>query len=431
MLGLCKGRIKMINENEAKVKQFFERIASDLKTKENVKLLLYTYVNMDGLGDAAQIGYLQQKLKEKLPDLNVTTLLGCDELMLQVYHRQICELAHTDEKHILIREANDHRLIDVQKCGFDYLIQYPFPNFSYETNALAINEMGKFTPKCMHTGESNQGIGYGIPTLPSPTMIDTNPQWLISAKPYTLHGEGALSDFSWQNSIRRGDYNSEINKAVLQRNVLMYDRILYMQKQFSVQPRWINGTLKKYKQYNGEKDSILDESVGADAFAQIVANKAGGVIVCGGEGLFCQCLAMPHEVPVVFACRYDFQYREIAASMMQLMKIETASLKDLTSKTKQQYRIFRLKDQLIYAFDHEHAYFDLLKQTPIKITTDETVEFNNALSSMYLPMLINMRAVNPNTFPMPQIFKHPNDMLPYHLQLKQKLKERNWFHLIA
>ncbi len=425
-----------MNENEVKVQAFFQQILNDLNAKKPVSLLLYTYVKEDGLGDAAQLGYLRKELAERMPMLPLKVVIGCDDIMLEAKQAQIRELVGGDDVTFFICESNDTRVLKPSNYGCTYMIQYPFPAFRYEeATTLCIYEMGTTREGCVKTGLSENGIGYGIPSLPKEKESDGSDSWLISAKPFIQPG-GGMQDFGLEKKLQLHQESRLTDDPALKRHLIMLNQIKSFQSAYTVKALWLNSVLHTYltrfPKDAAAKDMVLP-SVSAEQIAQSLADKAAGVVVCGGEGLFCQCLAMPHDVPVVFACRYGFQYREIAYTLKGLETCGSAKVGEITAELAQQYRIFFVGDKishLLYAVD-DHHYYDLLEQKLLSLKPEVSLCSSKALSALALPMFLNMQPNRYIQLQWPQIFKDPvNEMLEYHLRLKQELAKKNWFHLI-
>lgn len=425
-----------MNVNEIKVQAFFQQIVNDLKDKKKISLLLYTYVKEDGLGDAAQLGYLRQVLTERMEMLPLKVVIGCDDIMLQAKEAQLRELVGGGDVTFISCESNDTRVIKPSSFDCTYMIQYPYPSFKYEeANALCIYEMGTMRQGCVKTGLLENGIGYGIPSLPDNKESDASDTWLISAKPFIQQGQG-IQDFGLEKMLQDGYAYGLSKDPAMIRHLSMLKQMKGFQKAYKVKLLWLNSVLHTYfTRYakDDEAEAIVMPSVSAEQIKQYLADKAAGVVVCGGEGLFCQCLAMPHNVPVVFACRYGFQYRETAYALKDLETCGSVKSGELTAELAKQYRIFLVDDKklyLLYAVG-DNRYYDLLEQKLISLKPEAMLCFSKAISALTLPMSLNLQPHKEVQLPWPKIFTDPvNEILKYHLQLKQELAKKNWFHLI-
>ena len=343
----------------SKVKEFF----TNFKKSGAKKILLFTIVKEDGLGDAGQLGYLYDKLKSinyfKSNGISVETYAAYHIAQNKDIIKKLAKIEE-DSRLVLIENTKTSEAIIAIKEKLDlvndWIIQYPFPASNFNNDKmLKIKEMGfPALENQLKAGTAYGGIGYGIPNIYTEAALSKEELSLsmIIDKDADNFKNAIFA------SVKPKGYSSEDKRLGILNNLIKMtkeqNRYLVITKNDDFEKteecrsfdKEIFGSITLYKK---DKYKII-HGVFSNAFMRFLMCKiTDGMIISGGEGMFAESLNTAKDYKnksiAVIAGRYDFQYSEIA---FELSKMENLEKIDSIFKNKNKYRIFLDDDNVIY-----------------------------------------------------------------------------------
>lgn len=411
------------------------------------RIFLTTLVKRDGFGDAGQLGYLYDYIRQvvaasrEVHTIVVSTHGEFDEDIIKT-------LAKVEESSGIYLESEDNINVDFF-CGYihnsvrryygkaicdnDYLLVYPYTlnqdggldiYFSKKgvfPKILSVKEMGNLDKNILKTGEMNDGIGYGVPCWEAVGRVEkVKNTWIVNCKTFT-HGVWLSSD------------SKESTKK-------LREKICGMAEQCGVKQLYFLGCNDndgdEYKKIYGVQVQFCGMMASGELRA-LMDNMQDGLIISGGEGFFAESLGS-HGTGVSLLCgHYNYQYLEIAHSL----KEHGENLVQVPEAERSQYRFFynKEKDKFLY-FDDEN-YYNIIDGSETVVKPDDELMSNECLPALYLPLSLNDLNFDeikiPGKFVDTDADDNANAQRAYQRAcaifraLNEQFKENSWFLLLG
>lgn len=473
------------DNNRNEVQQFF----SDLAIGEiNKDLILYSYIQSDGLGDAGQLKLLYHKLLpyENLHHFKITVLCAFN-LKAQIADKKIpkpietsvsseetresyyTETEITEESAawpLVMKELWDIRKNQIQSFfpenvatifyvgtfgevpvdasskpwrahierRSNWEIEYPVPDPEYTTDhILKIKEMGQDLSleiltgmKVYKAGDLYGGLGYGVPANPISIPSDHTE----SAERFflsQLNSQNYLDylNGAWIISAKQFEYSIEGGKPLtIEMQRRIIDNACLAGAKLII---FIGGVNSDSICIEGDTYILYYKSVKNETLRDLMSKVKNGVIVSGGEGMFAESLSNEDdETASVLAGRYIYQYNEIAHALLER---EELAEWDGTKEAGKKYRFFYHSDKNDF-FYYDDDEFKNLRFTgfgeQILTMTDEQIP--KLLCSPSLSALYLPLSINGGDYKKPNITI--NVMKKTFADMKKQLQRGSWFGLI-
>lgn len=420
--------------NKRQVKDFMKQACVD---DPSGRIFLTTLILGDGLGDAGQLGILYHELYQHttkqvyvIPGLcdpsvprqeSIRKLIPCED--------EYFDWFDSDPEEDFIKHVQNINSSIGKKLPFinkqDYIIFYPytighmcFPDIhkSDQTvidlfkhnHILLIKEMGDVIKHVFKTGEYGDGIGYGIPRI-SETSFEMSTkipkdipiQWLVSTKSYT--GFSGVSQDTKEVSVQ------------------LASRIMQQAAMFNIEHVVFLTDKKEIQKIVEDFGYLWEPPMEHDKLTDYMNRMQGGLIISGGEGMFVESIGSTGDAVPVFCGHYNYQYQEIAISLLQMSE----NIFDYNPK---EFRFcYDQKERLLY-FDDDNFLNVLDRFKPVK-----DIDFTKSsyhLQALYLPLCLNYLSFE---VAMPQVFQSDNEAyttcVDIFRQLKFRLLESNWLNV--
>ncbi len=409
------------------------------------RIFLTTLVKRDGFGDAGQLGYLYDYIRQvvaasrEVHTIVVSTHVVSDKNIIET-------LAKVEESSGIYLESEDnltadsfYAIIDNQvKQSYgkeisndDYLLFYPytlqicggsgdyfskkgvFPKILCvkEMGNLCVKEMGNLGKNIFKTGEMNDGIGYGVPCWEAVGRVEKfRNTWIVNCKTFT----------------HRKSFSQDSEASIKKLREKIYD----MAVRCGVENLYFLGAWDKEagRAYTGEPHVEFCGMMASGGLRALMDNMQDGLIISGGEGFFAESLGS-HGTGVSVLCgHYNYQYLEIAHSL----KEHGENLVQVPEAERSQYRFFYNETKKEYQYFDDVNYYDIIRGIETEVDPDDILSSNDWLPAIYLPLSLN--DLNFNEIKIPGRFG--DEQSAYQMacdifrDLNVQFKENSWFLLL-
>lgn len=410
------------------------------------RIFLTTLVKRDGFGDAGQLGYLYDYIRQvvaasrEVHTIVVSTHGEFDEDIIKT-------LAKVEESSGIYLESEDNINVDFF-CGYihnsvrryygkaicdnDYLLVYPYTlnqdggldiYFSKKgvfPKTLCVKEMGNLGENIFKTGEMYGGIGYGVPCWEAVGRVEkVKNTWIVNCKTFT-HGVWLSSD------------SKESTKKLREK---IYD----MAVRCGVENLYFLGAWDKEAEraYTGKPHVEFCGMMASDKLRALMDNMQDGLIISGGEGFFAESLGS-HGTGVSLLCgHYNYQYLEIAHSL----KEHGENLVQVPEAERSKYRFFYNKEKDKFLYFDDVNYYNIIDGSETVVKPDDELMSNECLPALYLPLSLNDLNFDeikiPGKFVDTDADDNANAQRAYQRAcaifraLNEQFKENSWFLLLG
>lgn len=411
------------------------------------RIFLTTLVKRDGFGDAGQLGYLYDYIRQvvaasrEVHTIVVSTHVVSDKNIIET-------LAKVEESSGIYLESEDnltadsfYAIIDNQvKQSYgkeisndDYLLFYPYTlqtcgglgdYFSKKgvfPKTLCVKEMGNLGENIFKTGEMYGGIGYGVPCWEAVGRVEKfRNTWIVNCKTFT-HGVWLSSD------------SKESTKK-------LREKICGMAEQCGVKQLYFLGCNDndgdEYEEIYGVQVQFCG-MMASDKLRALMDNMQDGLIISGGEGFFAESLGS-HGTGVSLLCgHYNYQYLEIAHSL----KEHGENLVQVPEAERSQYRFFYNKEKDKFLYFDDVNYYNIIDGSETVVKPNDELMSNECLPALYLPLSLNDMNFDeikiPGKFVDTDADDNANAQRAYQRAcaifraLNEQFKENSWFLLLG
>lgn len=323
---------KVTNQIKVIQKATIDEWCKGVHEAQNPKITLYSHILGDGLGDAGQLGYLVDKVRD----------LGYNPIPYATYneYNNKKELVDSGQIAILARTNNLQPVLNkqdrisgwVNECGESecFEIQYPVPAKNTklkDDKVLRVSEMnsityqiriGKLGEKKHHTGIGTAqapgvSLGYGIPQYANSAYDEEQLRKNLKDCNIILQVDDDLSFLkdAWLVKVNKGQSVDEIFTKAQECSFLI-----------------LLGGLDEEQQADFNKGTgvpvrhipLLDQSVLSCLMSKIGCDGGKGMIFAGGEGMYVQALGASKAAvgDVIRGSNYYYQTRQIKADSKEL-----------------------------------------------------------------------------------------------------------------
>lgn len=413
-------------KNREKVNAFFKQALHDTAGD----FVLCTKGLSDGLGDFGQLKFLYDELKKvTMKKIKIAILSALPPKENEKVSNLFSDVVPKEDLFLFVAEDNEmlgnlFSLLskEVEVKPNDYLVLYPYTyqdsnipdSFLLKGHILAIKEMGLIKENILKTGDCGKGIGYGIPKWQHKEIFTLKPDWLVSCKMYTGTS---------QNLRDQQDRKEMFLKFIEYGEELGISSIVFIASE----------------QEGNFFSKISSQSLKIEYFPFLntdelrsLMDNTGSAIFSGGEAMFAESLGTSGPAASFLCARYNFQYMDIAQTVLQSNEMIRIDKTDLLNQNK--YRLFFDENRNLIYYD-DKFYYEVCNQfNKISGLTNEFFLGNKELSALLFPIMLNT-SHDKVSFKIPALFSTKKEFYESSLSTFKKLKvnkwqKENWFSII-